>query len=241
VDDFLPNTITECAVGTIVWSTVFAFDGDKLKGDKAPTKLADLFDTKNFPGKRGLRKSPRVNLEWALMADGVPIDQVYEVLSTEEGVDRAFKKLATIKDSVVWWEAGAQPPQMLADGEVVMTSAYNGRLFNAVFKEGKNFQLIWDGQVWDIDLWAIPRGAPNLDAILDFVKYSTDSQRLADQTKYISYGPVRKSSFKKVGDKVKPHLPTSPDNFKRALQNNFEFWADNNDELNERFATWLAK
>ncbi len=241
VDDFLPNTLTECAVGTIVWSTVFAFDGDKLKGDKAPTKLADLFDTKNFPGKRGLRKSPRVNLEWALMADGVPIDQVYEVLSTEEGVDRAFKKLDTIKDSVVWWEAGAQPPQMLADGEVVMTSAYNGRLFNAVFKEGKNFKLIWDGQVWDIDLWAIPRGAPNLDAILDFVKYSTDSQRLADQTKWISYGPVRKSSFSMVGDKVKPHLPTSPDNFKRALQNDFEFWADNNDELNERFATWLAK
>ncbi len=36
------------------------------------------------------------------------------------GVDRAFAKLDTIKDSVVWWEAGAQPPQLLADGEVVM-------------------------------------------------------------------------------------------------------------------------
>ena len=241
MDDFLPNTLVECAVGTIVWSTVFAFDGDKMKGDKAPTKLADLFDTKNFPGKRGLRKSPRVNLEWALMADGVPVDQVYEVLATEEGVDRAFKKLGTIKDSVVWWEAGAQPPQMLADGEVAMTSAYNGRLFNAIFEEGKNFQLIWDGQVWDIDLWGIPRGTPNLETVLDFVKFSTDSQRLADQTKWISYGPVRKSSFKLVGDKVKPHMPTAPDNFKSALQNNFEFWADNNDELNERFATWLAK
>ncbi len=77
--------------------------------------------------------------------------------------------------------------------------------------------------------------------ILDLVTFSTDSQRLADQTNYISYGPVRKSSFALVGKKVKLHLPTAPDNFRSALQNNFEFWADNNDELNERFATWLAK
>jgi putative spermidine/putrescine transport system substrate-binding protein len=240
-EDFLPNTLVDCAVGEIVWSTVFAYDGDKIKGDDVPKTIADFFDVEKFPGKRGLRKTPRVNLEWALMADGVPADQVYEVLQTDEGVDRAFAKLGTIKDQVVWWEAGAQPPQMLADGEVAMTSAYNGRLFNAIFKEGKNFKIVWDGQVWDIDLWAIPRGAKHLDTILDFVKYSTDSQRLADQTNYISYGPVRKSSFALVGDKIKPHLPTAPDNFRNALQNDFEFWADNNDELNERFATWLAQ
>ena len=143
--------------------------------------MADFFDLENFPGKRGLRRGPKPNLEMALMADGVPADYVYIVLSTEEGVDRAFAKLDTIKDSVVWWEAGAQPPQLLADGEVVMTTAYNGRIFNAVAAEGKPFTIVWDGQVYDIDLWAIPKGAPNKDLAMEFMVFSTETEQLAAQ------------------------------------------------------------
>jgi len=238
--DFIKGSLPECGVGEIVWSTVYAYDDTKFTGDK-PSTIADFFDTKRFPGKRGLRKTPKVNIEWALMADGVPTNKVYEVLSTPEGVERAFKVLDRIKDDVIWWEAGAQPPQMLADGEVVMTSAYNGRLFNAIVKEKKPFKIVWDGQVWDLDLWGIVKGSPHLKNTLEFVKFSTDTQRLADQTKWISYGPVRKSSMKLVAADIQPHMPTAPDNFKNALQNDFEWWADHQDDMNERFASWLAK
>ncbi|WP_193183571.1 polyamine ABC transporter substrate-binding protein [Nisaea sediminum] len=237
-DDFISGTLHECAVGEIVWSTVYAYDKSKVSG--SPMTIADFFDTKKFPGKRGLRKTAKVNLEWALMADGVPAGEVYAMLATPEGVDRAFKKLDTIKNDVVWWEAGAQPPQLLADGEVVMTSAYNGRLFNAIAKEGKPFEIVWDAQVWDIDLWVMPKGTKNKAVAWEFVKYSTDTQRLADQAKYISYGPVRKSSFAKVQKDMQPHMPTAPANFKNPLQNDFGFWADYGDELNERFNAWLA-
>ncbi len=239
-DDFIPGTLTECAVGEIVWSTVVAFNREKFS-EEWPRSIRDFFNLERFPGKRGMRKSPRVNLEWALMADGVPSDQVYEVLATEEGVDRAFSVLDKIKHEVIWWETGAQPPQLLADGEVVMTSAYNGRLYNAIFKERKPFEIIWDGQVWDIDLWGIVKGTPNLATALEFVKFSTDTKRLADQAKYISYGPVRRSSMEKVNKKVKPHLPTSPDNFANSLQNDFEWWANNQQEMDERFSAWLVK
>ncbi|MDJ0949111.1 MAG: ABC transporter substrate-binding protein [Alphaproteobacteria bacterium] len=245
-EDFIEGTLHECGVATILWSTIVAYDDTKFSGKK-PTTLADFFDTKTFPGKRGLRKSPKINLEWALMADGVPANKVYETLETDEGRDRAFKKLDSIKDSIVWWEAGAQPPQLLADGEVAITSAYNGRIFNAQVSENKPFVIIWDGQVWDIDLWGIPKGTKNKKAVLEFIKFSTDTQRLADQAKYISYGPARKSSAPLVGKHaetgidMKPHMPTTPANFETALQNSFEFWADNQDELNERFSAWLAK
>jgi len=139
-DDFLPGTLYDCAVANIVWSTIFAYDGSKI--ENGPTTVADFFDMEKFPGKRGLRKNPKANLEMALMADGVPAAEVYDVLDTEEGVDRAFAKLDSIKSEVVWWEAGAQPPQLLADGEVALTTAYNGRIFNAVAGEGKPFEIV---------------------------------------------------------------------------------------------------
>ena len=127
-DDFIPGSLLDCAVGTIAYANIYGYNSTKFPGDK-PTKVADFFDLKKFPGKRGLKKEAKVNLEMALMADGVPAADVYKVLDTKEGVDRAFKKLDTIKGSAVFWEAGAQPPQLLASGEVMMTTAYNGRLF----------------------------------------------------------------------------------------------------------------
>ncbi len=99
------------------------------------------------------------------------------MLETDEGVDRAFAKLDTIKDSVVWWEAGAQPPQLLADGEVVMTTAYNGRIFNAAVGEGQPFEILWDGQILDFDLFVIPKGAPNLENAMKYITFATDTQR----------------------------------------------------------------
>ncbi|MEP3630787.1 MAG: ABC transporter substrate-binding protein, partial [Hyphomicrobiales bacterium] len=191
-DDFLPGTLHECAVANIVWSTIFAYDSSKIAN--GPKTIADFFDTSKFPGKRGLRKNPKANLEMALMADGVPAADVYKVLGTAEGVNRAFAKLDTIKGDVVWWEAGAQPPQLLADGEVAMTTAYNGRIFNAVAGEGKPFEIVWDGQVWDLDLWVIPKGSKNKEAALDFLKFSTSTKQLAAQASWISYGPAHKSS-----------------------------------------------
>ncbi|MEL6503753.1 MAG: ABC transporter substrate-binding protein [Pseudomonadota bacterium] len=243
-EDFIDGALTDCAVANIVWSTVYAYDSSKFDGGK-PSTIGDFFDTSKFPGKRGMRKAAKANLEMALMADGVPAGEVYEVLATEAGVDRAFKKLDTIKSDIVWWEAGAQPPQLLADGEVSITTAYNGRIFNAAVGENKPFEIVWDGQILDFDLFVIPKGAPNKEAALDFIKFSTDTQRLADQAKWISYGPARKSSGPLVGKyqdgktDMAPQMPTAEANMKNALVNSFEFWADRDTELSERFNAWL--
>lgn len=244
-EDFLPQGLNDCAVGSIVFSTIFAYDTTKFPGDK-PTTIADFFDAQKFPGKRGLKRAPKALLEMALMGDGVPADKVYEVLGTPEGVDRAFKKLDSIKKDVVWWEAGAQAPQLLADGEVAMSTAYNGRIFNAAVTEGKPFQIVWDGQVYEYNLFAIPKGAPNKDAALEFIKFATDTQRLADQAKWISYGPARRSSAPLVGlyndgkTEMAPNMPTNPDNMKKALGSSYDFWVDHEAELTERFESWVS-
>ena len=245
-EDFLAGAVTECAVSTDIWSNVFAYDTTKLTGT-VPTTAADFFDLEKFPGKRGLKKGPKAVLEFALIADGVPVGEVYDVLSTPEGVDRAFAKLDTIKSEVVWWEAGSQAPQLLADGEVVMTTAYNGRIFNAAIAENKPFQIVWDGQIYENEMYAIPKGAPNKDKALEFIAYATSTEGLRAQAQYISYGPARKSALKdellyKDGKTVMgPHLPTAPENMGNALETSADFWVDKNAELNERFNAWLAQ
>jgi putative spermidine/putrescine transport system substrate-binding protein len=245
-DDFIKGTLHDCAVSTILWSTVYAFDASKFAGGK-PTTIKDFFDTVKFPGKRGMRKKATINLEFALMADGVAAADVYKVLKTKDGVDRAFKKLDTIKKDIVWWESGKEPPQLLADGQVAMTTAYNGRIFDAAKGMNKPFEIVWDGQVWDVDLWVIPKGSPNKAAALDFLKFATSTEQLAEQAKWISYAPARKSSLAKVGKsndgktEMAPHLPTAEANFKNAVQNDFIFWADKAEELGKQFNAWLAK
>ena len=238
--DFIPGAFTDCGVGQSVWATVIAYDNQSV-GDNRPSQLADFFDVVKFPGKRGLRRDPRVIMEWALMADGIAPDQVYATLETEEGQARAFAMLDRIRTSIVWWATGSEPVELLGSDAVVMTSVWNGRMYRPIVEDGKEYTILWDGQIWDIDSWGIPKGTYNLSKALDFIRFATTSQQLAEQTKYISYGPARKSSMVLVGDKVKTMLPTAPENMANALQTNAEWWASHQVELSAKFEQWLAK
>ncbi|NMG46135.1 extracellular solute-binding protein [Aromatoleum toluvorans] len=239
-DDYLPGAFNECLAGNNMWADVIVYNKDKFKG-AAPAKVADFFDLKKFPGKRALKKSPDGALEWALMADGVAPGQVYQTLATPAGVERAFKKLDTIKSSIVWWETGAQAPQLLADGEVAMAGAYNGRIFAAISADKKPFGYVWDGQLRHIEGFVIVKGTKNLKAAKEFVRHATQPEALASMANATSYGPLRQSSLAHVDPAVVKFLPTAPENVKGALDSDSAFWADHADDLNQKFAVWLAR
>ena len=246
--DFGDLLVSECFIPQIVYSTTFGYRTD-LVGDTPPTNVCAVFDTEAYPGKRSLEKRPINNMEWALICDGVAKDDVYSVLETAEGQERALAKLDTIKDDVIWWSAGADTPQLLADGEVVMGSTYNGRLFSVIEEQKQPVAMLWDAQVFDLDGWIIPAGlSPEREArARDYIKFATDTQRLADQAKYISYGPARMSSAPLVGKHadlgidMAPHMPTDPNNAKNTFLYNYEFWADYRDDIDAKFQAWLAK
>ena len=245
-DDFYPDLISRCGVAMLFFSTVVAYNHERTTGE-VPITIQDFFDLDRFPGRRGMRRTPLANLEFALMADGVPASEIYAVLDTEDGVDRAFRKLDTIKDHVVWWDAGAQPPQMLADGEVVMSTAYNGRIFNAQVLENQPFTIVWHGQVLEISNLAIVAGSRNLDAARQLVAYASRPSSMAAISRYIAYSPSRRSAQGLVsthlatGISMGPHMPNSPENTKLALRSDWQWWADNGDEMNERFGAWLLR
>lgn len=236
--DFVQNGISECGVGSITWSTVMTYNAQRFSGEK-PTTVADFFDTKRFPGKRGMFNKPENNLEWALIADGVPSQDVYKVLSTEEGLARAFKKLDTIKPGVVWMTTGAQPPQLLASGEVNLAVAYNARVQDAIDNEKQPFKIIWDHQFFEVNMFTIPKGNPNKARAEDFIRFATATKQLGAQTNWIAYGPARASAMKYIKPENENKLPTNAQNKASAITLNHEWWADHADALNERFNVWL--
>ena len=237
-DDFIPAAFHECGFGAFVWSTVLGYNADKLK--TAPKNWADFWDVKKFPGKRGMRKGARYNLEFALMADGVPTKDVYNVLSTKAGVDRAFKKLDEIKPHIQWWEAGAQPPQFLVAGDVAMSTVFNGRI-DAAQREGKNLAISWAGAIYDLDYWVIPKGAKNKDAAEKFIAFSSTPEAQHNYATKIAYGPVNNLALKRMDNKMLANLPTSTANVKNSVQQNLKFWTDHGEELEQRFTAWAAR
>ncbi|MCF3641985.1 extracellular solute-binding protein [Rhizobium sp. TRM95111] len=233
------GALTECAVGTSTYATILAFQKDVFS--TTPTSLVDIFDTKTFPGKRAFRKSPVDTLEIALLADGVAPGDVYKTLETPEGVDRAFKKLDAIKGDIVWWEAGAQPAQLLKSGEVKMAVAWNGRIADANSKENADLGIAWKNQIRGFDMWVVPVGVKELKLAKDFVTYSIKPEVNAELSKYIAYGPTVEAASALVDKAVLDGLPSAPSNSDGALAQDGAFWGTNGEALNARFASWVAQ
>jgi len=236
-DDFFPGTLTDCGIANDIYSLAIGYNTNTI-GKVIPKTITDVFDTQKIPGKRGFQRRPINLLEWALLADGVAREHVYHELATEAGQNRAFAKLDSIKKDIVWFDAYSQAPQLLNDGGAIMVQAPHGRFYEAIRNQNSPFVILWDGHVYDYDIWSIPKGTPKLELAKRFVTFATESAPLVGGTD-LSYSPTRKSSLALVemDDLLRNNLPTS--HLDIGIQANAEFWADYGQALDERFAEWL--
>lgn len=233
---YIEQGATDYGVGAEVGCIVLGYDSSKLPA--GPESWKDAYDLGKFPGKRSFYKGPKYNLETALYADGVASADIYKVLKTPEGVDRAFAKLDTVKKEIIWWESGALPVQLLASGEVAMCSAYGGRIFSAI-KEGKNFKIVWPGSLIEVDSWVILKDAPNKAAALKLIQWMGDAGRQVEIAKRMGYGPTVRAAMAKVPAEIAPSLPSSPENLAVTIDIDATFWMENEATLTERFTSWV--
>jgi putative spermidine/putrescine transport system substrate-binding protein len=242
-DDFISGGITSCGIASVAWSTAIAFDRQAFTKAQ-PSKIADLLDTQRFPGKRALPNGPRYTLELALLADGVEPNDVYRELGTPEGADRAFKALDKIKAQILWWDKAEDAIALLMQRKAAMAAGYSGRIFRAAVGARQRVDVLWDGQIYDLDLWAIPKGAANKDDAKRFIAFATEPAQMAVQAELIAYGPMRKSAIALVGKhpsvgiEMKGYLPTAPDNFRKALRFDEVWWNEHGADLAKRFQAW---
>lgn len=223
VSTFYPGLKTDYCVGSDVFSTVLAWN-TATYGDNGPKSWADFWDVKKFPGKRAYRD--KAMLEPALMADGVPMDKVYEVLSTEEGLKRAIDKIRELKPHIaVWWKSGAQHAQLMKDGEVDMTTGWNGR-FDVAKADGAKVAYTFNQALLDYDCFAIPKGAPNKDLAMKALAEMSKPEIQANLPKYITYGPSNKKAYElgTIDDALARRMPSHPDNAKLQLPINLDWY-----------------
>ena len=236
--DFVAGAIGPCWVGGMVYSQVVVAS-HKLK--KAPKTLADFFDRKKFRGARALsRAAPKFNLEMALLADGVAPGDIYKTLETPEGLDRAFAGLAALKPT--WAGSSSAAMALVTSGRAVMASVLNGDV-----PAQAAATVIWDHQLYEMDVFAIPKGDPEKDRALDFIAYATGSAPLAGVANWVAYGPARRSAIALVKDNpesripMRPLLPTTPENFHNAFAVDDGWWLDHGPAIAPRWREFVAR
>ncbi len=234
-DEILPGFATQYRVGDITYGVVLAYNTDKTAG-KVPEGWADFFDTTKIPGKRGLWKySTGGVLEFALMADGVKPADLY---TPKLDVDRAIKKLDTIKDDIVWWESGALSQELIGSGEVAMSMIWNGRGYSAKHTDNKPVEMQWNQQILTADYFVVPKGTPNKQVAMEFIAWATCANNNAAVSNKIPYGPTNKNS--KANEAVVQDLAVTNADENTAYFND-AYLIDNFDAIDAPFQTWLTQ
>jgi len=233
----LRGGVTECGLGAVGWSIVIGYNS-KATGD-APKSWADFWDTKKYPGKRAMRRSPQYALEAALLADGVTPADLYKVLGTREGLDRAFAKLDTLKTNIQWWESGSQPAEWLSSGNVVMATSYVGRLVEAEIEKAP-VKFGWTGAFYSLDYWAMIKGSEKTDAGYAFLNYATGAKPQAAFSEIQPVAPVNVKAEELLSPERRKIMPVG-ENLAQNVVFSDQFWVENADALTERFNTWLSR
>ena len=227
-----PRFVTDYSVGSFYYSFVIGCNKDAVEA--CPKTWADLFDTAKFPGKRTFYKwsAPGV-IEAALLADGVAADKLYPL-----DLDRAFKKLDTIKADIVWWDSGAQSQQLLASAEAPFGSFWNGRL-TALAQTGVSVETSWTNNITAADSLVVPKGTKNKDAAMKFIANATSGKAQADFATATGYAPINLDSASLMDAGLRKTLPDMQ--AETQVNADMTYWAANRDEIGTRWYAWQAK
>ena len=233
-----PDAHDEYGVDVMRYGIVLTYNTDQFKGDAAPTRMEDLYDTQKFPGKRCMFKYPQFGavLESALLADGVTRDTLYPL-----DLDRAFKKLDTIKPDILWWSNGDDAIRLISSGECSIGIAWSGRVYSAAKKDKAPLAMVWQDGLYSAAVYAVPKGAPNPTAGQAFIAhFVADVEGQKALVKEITYATgIAGVTAADYGDDLAPWI-VAGDNAKKAILENADYYAKNLPEVVDRFNRWVA-
>lgn len=234
---FPEGTTHDCFIPTFRYANIFSYNADMFPDEK-PSKIEDFFDTKRFPGKRIVYDYPKNGLlEAALVADGVAPDKLYPL-----DVDRAFKKLDTIKKSLVFAPTYGAIQQQLVDKQAAMTLTVTARHI-ATNLAGANLKAVWDFNTTDIGVLVIPKGTPNKALAQEALAFVTESEQSSAYAKLTGTSPARKDipvesvEYTPLQKSFNAFLPDRG----RLTEQDKPWWIENTDAVTKRWTKWKVQ
>lgn len=235
VENVLPGFGNECGVPVAGYANIMLYN-TKTFPEGGPQNWAEFFDTKRFPGKRGLWDGAEgVNLEIALMADGVAPESLYPL-----DLDRAFAKLDTIRDDIVFWRSGAQSTQMMESEEVDMLMAWSSRAYPAL-DNGAPFVPVWNQHIIYNNVLAIPVGAAHPEVSADYIRTAMMPAQQARVSELFPVIPSVIGTQPKLSEAGQMVFAATPERAASAVRPNLAWVAENAAEINRRWTEWLNK
>ncbi len=235
---FAPNTTSDCGAGAVAWGVSLFWDTSRTNA--APRSYADIWDVERFPGKRAFRWGAKMTLEIALLADGVAPADVYTLLATQEGQDRAFRKLDQLRSHIVFWRSGAQPMQLVNGGEATYAFGYTGRVVQANQSNPGRYAMNWDTLVWAVDSWAVVAGSSNAANGMRMIQWISQLEPLKALSAAWPVSPANRAFVEDPALRA-AHPNSVSSNMQRGLHLNTEFWVDKGEDLERRFAVWAQQ
>lgn len=224
----------DCSVPSILYGAILVYNTD-LFGANPPTSFADFFDTKKYPGKRGVNMTTSVEpeiLEIALQADGVDPSAL-----APHHIEQAFKKYKSLGSNLVGWTSGAQAQQQLESGEVAMSIVWSGRGFGAA-KAGGHVAAMWNEWKIKTDSLLVPTGAKDPQAAFAGLNYFLGAEQQARSAEATSYAPVNVDAKPNVPAQTAEWFVTTK--LKTGTPRNANFWRENFDALSQGWADWAT-
>lgn len=235
-DQLEDGTVGKCYVGAFINSTPFAYRTDAFPDpSKAPKTIKDFFDVKKFPGQRGIVTNLQNGiLEYPLLADGVAPDKLYPL-----DVNRALKKLDTIRDKTTFAPNVGALQQAVGSGQVDMFLLSDSRLV-PLMDQGTGITIVWDKTVASLSAFAVPKGAPHAAAAEQFVSSLTSASDVAAISKDLGTAPVNKTAKPDLSTNQKKVQVYGPVNKGQTVLQDVDWYAKNVNQVTDQLTKWLA-
>lgn len=230
--------INDCAVPNLQYTFSIAYNTDEFSEGDHPENWEEFFDTDKYPGKRGFWKYATGGaFEAALLADGVKPEDLYPL-----DLDRAFDKLETIKDDIIWYDTGDEQVQLVSSGEAPLVQAWNGRIVQAA-EEGQPVANEYNENFISYDQVAVPKGYDNADLAFEWMEWFLENpEAQADDSVASHYGPASPKAIDLVPEDKRDDLAGNPTvNDQSAATIDYAYYAEHYDDITERLNNWIAK
>ncbi|MCV0428739.1 MAG: extracellular solute-binding protein [Roseibium sp.] len=194
-DDFLDGTLHRCGVPIAIWNTLIVARASSLKdrGDSEPV-WTDFFHPEKIAGNRVVSHTGRLIAPLALLSTGVEQQDVFETLSSEEGIRRTLEISAPLQGRI---EDIGSSANFISSTE--NNAAAIGLLWETQLAQydgiADDFVNLGAPPISEVAYLAIPAGSKNKEGAMEFIRFASSSERLAELQKKMGTGSPRLSSF----------------------------------------------